>query len=158
MPWPRPDWATATTDLGSIKVTVKSGTAVDRSNGRLAGSTLTLDQAVRNLVDFARCSPVEEALAAASSVPASLLGLHDRGHLAVGNSEPTWFCSTSRLEVVATMVGGRLRLRAGRMGDDEPLGRDPVAGRSLLGRLADPDRKRPATISEWMSARTSHTS
>ena len=37
-----------------------------------------MDQAVRNLVDFAGCSP-EEAVAAASSVPARLLGLRDRG-------------------------------------------------------------------------------
>ena len=90
--------------LGSVEVIVRQGKATN-TNGRLAGSTLTLDQAVRNLVDFARCSPIE-ALAAASSVPASLLGLKDRGHMAVGDRADLVFLD-DEMEVAATIVGGR---------------------------------------------------
>jgi N-acetylglucosamine-6-phosphate deacetylase len=89
--------------LGSVEVTVNQG-KVTNSNGRLAGSTLTLDQAVRNLVDFAGCSPAE-AVAAASSVPASLLGRSERGNLAVGNRADLVLFDDV-MGVVATMVGG----------------------------------------------------
>ena len=98
-------------NLGSIEVNVEQGKATD-SNGRLAGSTLTLDQAVRNLVDFAGCS-WEDAWAAASSVPAHLLGLDDRGRLAVGNRADLVLLDDS-MKVAATMVGGRfMHIREG---------------------------------------------
>jgi N-acetylglucosamine-6-phosphate deacetylase len=89
--------------LGHTAVTVKQGKVTDQS-GRLAGSTLTMDRAVRNLVDFAGCSPVE-AVAAASSVPAGLLGRADRGRLAVGNRADLVLFD-EEMQVVATMVGG----------------------------------------------------
>lgn len=90
--------------LGHAAVTVKQGKVTD-SNSRLAGSTLTMDRAVRNLVGFAGCSPAE-AVAAASSVPAGLLGRGDRGRLAVGNRADLVLFDDA-MEVVATMVGGQ---------------------------------------------------
>lgn len=90
--------------LGHAAVTVKQGKVTD-SNGRLAGSTLTMDRAIRNLVDFAGCSPAE-AVAAASTVPAGLLGRRDRGRLAVG-SRADLVLFDEVMEVVATMVGGQ---------------------------------------------------
>lgn len=92
-------------DLGSVRVNVDQGRATD-SKGRLAGSTLTLDQAVRNLVDFAGCSIVE-ALAAASLVPARTLSLKDRGRIGVGNRADLVLFDES-MEVVATMVSGEI--------------------------------------------------
>ena len=89
--------------LGSVEVTVTQGRVTD-STGRLAGSTLTMDRAVRNLIDFARCSP-DEAVTAGSSVPAGLLGASGRGHLAVGNRADLVLFDDS-MEVVATMVDG----------------------------------------------------
>jgi len=65
-----------TYQLGSSGVQVSGGVVTDAA-GRLAGSTLTLDQAVRNLIAFTGCSP-HEAAAAASSVPATLLKLTER--------------------------------------------------------------------------------
>lgn len=65
-----------TYQLGSKEVQVSGGVVTD-SAGRLAGSTLTLDQAARNLLSFTGCSPAE-AVAAASSVPARLLKMTDR--------------------------------------------------------------------------------
>ncbi|MGI8794334.1 MAG: N-acetylglucosamine-6-phosphate deacetylase [Acidimicrobiales bacterium] len=51
-------------------------------DGTLAGSDLTMDQAIRNVV--AAGVPLEAAVTAATSTPAHLLGLHDRGVLAPG--------------------------------------------------------------------------
>lgn len=52
-------------------------------DGTLAGTALTMDAAVRNLVD-AGATDVASALFAASTTPARLLGLSDRGVVAVG--------------------------------------------------------------------------
>ena len=91
-------------NLGSVEVSVNHGRVTD-TTGRLAGSTLTMDQAVRNLADYAGCSPAE-SLASASSVPAGLLGLKDRGHVAVGNRADLVLFDDA-FQVVATMVGGQ---------------------------------------------------
>ncbi|MCW5609741.1 MAG: N-acetylglucosamine-6-phosphate deacetylase [Rubrivivax sp.] len=52
------------------------------ADGTLAGSTLTLDQALRNLVALG--VPLAEAAARCSTVTADYLGLADRGRLAPG--------------------------------------------------------------------------
>lgn len=52
-------------------------------DGTLAGTALTMDAAVRNLVD-AGATDLASALFAASTTPARLLGLSDRGVIAVG--------------------------------------------------------------------------
>lgn len=52
-------------------------------NGRLAGSILCLDQAIRNFITFTGCS-LSEAVSTVTSVPARVLGLSDRGHIAPG--------------------------------------------------------------------------
>ncbi|HKY49210.1 MAG TPA: N-acetylglucosamine-6-phosphate deacetylase [Acidimicrobiia bacterium] len=90
--------------LGHAAVTVKHGKATD-SSGRLAGSTLTMDRAIANLVEFAGCSP-SEAVAAASTVPGGLLGRSDRGRLAV-DQRADLVLFDDMMEVVATMVGGQ---------------------------------------------------
>ncbi|MGH8946415.1 MAG: N-acetylglucosamine-6-phosphate deacetylase [Acidimicrobiia bacterium] len=94
-----------TYQIASSSVLVSDGRPTDPA-GRLAGSTLTLDQAVRNLIDFTGCS-VEEATAAASTVPARMLGLGDRGRVEVGaRADLTLFDHT--MQVVGTMVGGEM--------------------------------------------------
>jgi N-acetylglucosamine-6-phosphate deacetylase len=63
--------------LGDRDVVVHDGEARLSGSSRLAGSTLTMDEAVRRLI----CEvglPVEAAAAAAASTPARLLGLTDR--------------------------------------------------------------------------------
>ncbi len=69
--------------LGDLRVEVSGGVARLVDGGAIAGSTLTLDAAVRFAVRQAGFS-VQEALAAATSTPARLLGLSDRGRLEVG--------------------------------------------------------------------------
>jgi N-acetylglucosamine-6-phosphate deacetylase len=60
-----------TTELGDRVVTVADGEA-RLEDGTLAGSVLTMDQAVRNLVELG--IPIEQALASATANPAGALG------------------------------------------------------------------------------------
>jgi N-acetylglucosamine-6-phosphate deacetylase len=75
-------------------------------DGTLAGSDLSLDRAVRNLVAFARV-PLPAAVAAATIAPAALLGLGDRGVIRVGAVADLTLLDTGGA-VVATVVGGRV--------------------------------------------------
>ena len=68
--------------LGSQCVT-KSHGAVRLADGTLAGSTLTLDTALRNLVSLGLT--LEDASHRVSAYAAEYLGLTDRGRIAVGN-------------------------------------------------------------------------
>lgn len=91
--------------LGSDGVT-SDGAAVRNDDGVLAGSLLTMDRAIRNLVKFTGCG-VPEAVAAASSMPARVVGRHDRGHLGAGAvADLTLF--DDDLRVAATVCRGRL--------------------------------------------------
>jgi len=56
--------------------------AVRMPDGRLAGATALLDRAVANVVGLG--VPVERAITMASTVPAAVLGLPDRGRIAPG--------------------------------------------------------------------------
>ena len=71
-------------ELGGIPIVSDGNVARLASDPKtLAGSTLTLDQALRNFVAFTGVAP-EDALATVTTVPAWLLGLGDRGRLAPG--------------------------------------------------------------------------
>jgi N-acetylglucosamine-6-phosphate deacetylase len=69
--------------LGPMQVRVEQGVARLVEGGSIAGSTLTLDTALRRAVQVSRL-PIEEAVRALSATPARLLGLDDR----VGSLEP----------------------------------------------------------------------
>ena len=68
--------------LGGLTVEVRAGVARLAGRSTIAGSTLTLDQAVR--VAVAAGVPLEVALRAATCQPADYLGLPDVGRLAEG--------------------------------------------------------------------------
>jgi N-acetylglucosamine-6-phosphate deacetylase len=69
--------------LGHLAVTVSQGVARLTGTGTLAGSTITLDVALRGAVQAGIPEPV--AVAAATSVPAAALGVgHRLGRLSVG--------------------------------------------------------------------------
>ncbi len=70
------------TIVGGLAVDVVDGRATLAGTTTLAGSTIALDTAVRNLV--ASGIALSLALAAASANPVDLLGLTDRGRIAVG--------------------------------------------------------------------------
>lgn len=70
--------------LGTLAVVVRDGVAMVEGTGTLAGSTLTLDAALRRAVTELRIDPAD-AVAAVTSTPARALGLDDRfGLLAEG--------------------------------------------------------------------------
>jgi N-acetylglucosamine-6-phosphate deacetylase len=69
----------------------------------LAGSTLTLDQALRNFVAFTGAA-IEDAFATVTSVPARVLGLGDRGRLDPGAQADLVLWSEA-MEVEATFFG-----------------------------------------------------
>lgn len=67
--------------LGEVEVWVADG-AVRRADGTLAGSVLTMPEAVRNLVEVG--APLAAAIDAATAVPARVLGRADLGRLQPG--------------------------------------------------------------------------
>jgi N-acetylglucosamine-6-phosphate deacetylase len=69
--------------LGELPVSVVDGVARLVDGGAIAGSTLTMDAAVRYAVHSVGLSP-QEAFASATCTPAKLLGMSDRGSLEVG--------------------------------------------------------------------------
>lgn len=72
--------------LGDLPIRLDGGEARLLHGGNLAGSTLTLDQAVRNVVLWGVATP-EQALRMASEVPARSCGIDDRcGVLAPGRA------------------------------------------------------------------------
>jgi N-acetylglucosamine-6-phosphate deacetylase len=90
--------------LGDLHVCVDE-TSARLADGTLAGSILSLDQAVRNLIAFAGCS-LPEALATVTTTPAGLLGLSsERGRVALGHVADLALLSPA-LEVQATVVRG----------------------------------------------------
>ncbi len=89
--------------LGDLNVTV-SERGVRTSDDVLAGSNLALDQAIRNLVRFTGCSPAQ-AIRAATTNPAQVLGLTDRGRVQVG-CVADLVVFDRNLELELTIIGG----------------------------------------------------
>jgi N-acetylglucosamine-6-phosphate deacetylase len=88
--------------LGNRTVTVDAGSA-RLDDGTLAGSVLTMDAAVRNLVDLGVSLP--DAVAAATAVPARAVQRPDMGRLAVGTTADVAIISND-LFVERTLIAG----------------------------------------------------
>jgi N-acetylglucosamine-6-phosphate deacetylase len=88
--------------FGDLDVSVHDGT-VRGPDGVLAGSVLTMVEAVRNL--HALGVPLADAVGAATAVPARVLGLPDLGRLAPGLPADVVIL-TDRLEIERVLVGG----------------------------------------------------
>jgi N-acetylglucosamine-6-phosphate deacetylase len=92
-------------NLGAFEVEVKGDRC--EHEGKLAGSVLTLDCAVRNIMTFAGWN-LQQSVRLASLNPARLLGLsRDRGMLAPGGTADL-VALTPAGEVVATMIAGSI--------------------------------------------------
>ena len=92
--------------LGEHAVTLEGGT-VRRPDGRLGGSALAADDAVRRLAAMTGDEPWD-VLAAMTSVPATLLGVStERGVLCEG-ARADLVLFTPDLHPVSTLVGGQL--------------------------------------------------
>lgn len=91
--------------LGAHRVFVREGVA-RLSNGALAGSTLTMDAAFRNIIAATGCSPAE-ASRMCSHTPACAIGLGDRkGKIAPGYDADLVILDRD-FHVVRTIVGGQ---------------------------------------------------
>jgi N-acetylglucosamine-6-phosphate deacetylase len=96
--------------LGDFEVVVDA-TGARLSDGTLAGSILSLDQALRNLIDFTGCA-LAEALPTLTMTPARAIGLGDeRGRLGAGYIADMVLL-TADLRVSATIAEGAVAYAA----------------------------------------------
>jgi N-acetylglucosamine-6-phosphate deacetylase len=93
-----------TFQLGDVEVAVEDGAAPMRGDGTLAGTVLTMIDAVRNL--HALGVPFEEAVGAATEVPARFLGREDVGVLEPGAPADVVVLD-DRLEIQAVLCVGQ---------------------------------------------------
>ncbi len=97
--------------LGAQMIKVTNGEA-RTADGSLAGSTCSLDQALRNMV-FQTKVPRWEAVQMATSVPAQYLGVSDRlGSIAVG-MDASLVIMNKELQVQGTLIKGEWAYRNG---------------------------------------------
>lgn len=90
--------------LGDLPIAVDNERAT-LPDGTLAGSILSLDQALRNLQQFTACSLVE-ALQTVTLTPATLLGLERKGRIAAGY-DADLVLMTNEQEITMTFVAGK---------------------------------------------------
>jgi N-acetylglucosamine-6-phosphate deacetylase len=88
--------------LGALEVEVKGG--VCTSEGKLAGSVLTMDRAVRNVVEIAKWD-LRSAVQLATANPARVVGETQRGRLAAGMAADMAVLNSEGI-VQKTIVGG----------------------------------------------------
>ncbi len=91
--------------LGDQSITVNNGIAQTQTGG-LAGSTLSLDAAVRNTLLFTGLD-IQDVLPMATSVPAEAMGLHRKGQIAPGYDADILVIDKD-MQVRLTMVSGRI--------------------------------------------------
>jgi N-acetylglucosamine-6-phosphate deacetylase len=89
--------------LGSLEVEVRDNHC--ESHGKLAGSLLTLDRAVRNAMKFAQLS-FQDSLRMATLNPARVLGIQDRKGVLRPNADADITVFSPAGEVLQTIVGG----------------------------------------------------
>lgn len=90
--------------LGTVEVEVKDGRCT--RDGKLAGSVLTLDRAVRNAMKFANLD-LQRAVQAATRNPAKATRTANKGVIEVG-ADADFVILTDTGEVRATVIGGEL--------------------------------------------------
>jgi len=90
--------------LGTFEVEVKDGRCL--VDGKLAGSVLTMDRAIRNVMQFAHWD-LQQALRLATLNPARVAGLANRGKLEAG-SEADFVVLSPNGEVRTTIIRGRI--------------------------------------------------
>lgn len=94
--------------LGANHVTVINGKA-RLSDGTIAGSTLTMDRAIKNMVEVVG-TPLEQAVYMASTAPANSIGETERGRIAPLAHADLAILNRD-LGVDMTIVGGNIRYK-----------------------------------------------
>ena len=77
------------------------------ADGTLAGSILSLDAALLNLIEFTGCT-LEQALPTVTTTPANVLGIADQKGQITPGYDADLVLLTSELEVAATIVAGEI--------------------------------------------------
>jgi N-acetylglucosamine-6-phosphate deacetylase len=97
-------------ELGGQQIRIAPGEGLARrADGTIAGSSLSLDAAIRNLVGIG--VPLEEVLDAATRVPADVLGRTDLGRIAVGaKADLVWW--SDDLRPLKVWVDGKVAYEA----------------------------------------------
>jgi N-acetylglucosamine-6-phosphate deacetylase len=90
--------------IGDVVMHERDG-AARLADGTLAGSIVTMDRAVRNVVELG--VPLERAVELASTVPSEILGCRDRGRLEPGRRADIVALDRASLAVRAVWIGGR---------------------------------------------------
>jgi N-acetylglucosamine-6-phosphate deacetylase len=93
-------------ELGGQQIRISPGEGLARrTDGTIAGSSLSLDAAIRNLVDVGIAA--SDVLDAATRVPADVLGRTDLGRLATGaKADLVWW--SDDLRPLRVWVGGQV--------------------------------------------------
>ncbi len=89
--------------LGHFEVEVKNGQCT--SHGKLAGSVLTLDRAVRNVMDFAGWN-LQNAVRLATYNPARVLGVEKTKGVVACGADADFAILNAKGEVLHTIIGG----------------------------------------------------
>ena len=93
--------------LGELPIELRGGAAYLKDAGNLAGSTLTMAKAVRNVVEWGMVS-APQALRMASEIPARSVGMLDRcGVIAEGHAADLVVLDQD-LNLIETYLGGRI--------------------------------------------------
>lgn len=93
-------------DLGGQRVMVREGKAT-LSDGTLAGSTLRMPQAIKNMMQFTQCT-LAAAIDCASYNPAFQLGLHKRKGSIQKGKDADLVVTNQALDVMLTMREGKV--------------------------------------------------
>lgn len=97
-------WPDGSYALGGLEVTVTEG-AARLGNGALAGSVLTMDRALANLIRITGL-PLHKAVPLASSIPAAIIGEHGAGTLEAGKTADLLVIHRRTLQVEKVMLAG----------------------------------------------------
>jgi N-acetylglucosamine-6-phosphate deacetylase len=104
-------------DLGGQCVNVSAGKAT-LADGTLAGSTLRMPKAIKNMVEYSLCS-LPEAIGMATLNPARTLGIDARKGSIGAGKDADLVVMDGKLGVVMTMVGGVVVFKAEEAGSSK---------------------------------------
>jgi len=98
--------ADGTYTLYGSEVEVKEGEARLKNGGALAGSTLTMHEAVRNMIELAGL-PIERVIPMATEVPARIAGVRDRKGMIDRGYDADLVLLDKKLEIERVIVRGK---------------------------------------------------
>jgi N-acetylglucosamine-6-phosphate deacetylase len=92
-------------EFTDLEITVDSSSA-RLSDGTLAGSILTMDRSLQNMISWLQLK-LEDVIPSLTSTPASLLGVPNKGHLVPG-ADADLVLLTGTGHVLKTWIGGQM--------------------------------------------------